>query len=146
MKKLLIALCAILATFSLVACGSAPKEITNVAVFEDWQLELKDAEVFINDEGKQMLRVNAVYTNNGGEPCYALSSFAVRAFQTGIELDDYNDIDGNESGLIHEINNGASVDIAYVFALPEETETEVLVGTPTADMETIGRRIYLSKE
>lgn len=138
--------CTALFALALTACGSVAQEVTNVASYEDWQLELKDAEVFTDSEGNRRVRINAVYTNNSEEPLYALCSFAVRAFQNDVELDDYSDINGDEAELICEVKNGKSINVSYVFDYPEDTEVEVLVGSPTADMVTLGKQVYFSEE
>lgn len=72
--------------------------------------------------------------------------FVVRAFQNDTELTDCTDINGDESSLIVEVKNGASVEVSYVFELADESEVEVLIGTPTADQDTIGRAIYFKAE
>ena len=145
MKKLLTLVCIIAMMMVLTACG-AEKELTNTGVYEDWQLELQDAEVYTNEDGVQVVKVNAVYTNNSEEPQYALSSFAVRAFQDDTELTDLSDINGNEAALIQEVKNGQSLEVSYVFDFPTEKAFEVLIGTPTADQETIGKQVYFDSE
>lgn len=143
MKRIIPAL--LIFVIILTACGASPKEVTNVASYENWTLELKDAEKY-EENGETLVRIHAVYTNNGSEPLYALSSFAVRAFQNDIELDDCSDINGTEGALIREVKNGTSLDVKYVFKLIDDSEVEVLVGTPTADVETVGRAIYFKPE
>lgn len=147
MKRLFAMLCMLATVFSFTGCAeTTQQELTNVGIYENNMLELKNAEVFTNDEGQQMVRVYATYTNNAEDPMYALSCFAVRAFQNDVELNESYDINGDESELTREIKNGASIDVSYVFELSEESEVEVLIGTPTADMETIGRQVYFSSE
>lgn len=73
MKKILSIMLAGLLVLAVSGCSEAPKELTNVGVFEDYQLELTDAEKFTNDEGQSMVRVNAVYTNNATDPEYGLA-------------------------------------------------------------------------
>lgn len=145
MKKLLTLICIITMMAVLTACG-AEKELTNTGMYEDWQLELQDAEVYTNEDGVQVVKVNAVYTNNSEEPQYALSSFAVRAFQDDTELTDLSDINGNEAALIQEVKNGQSLEVSYVFDFPTKKAFEVLIGTPTADQETIGKQVYFDSE
>lgn len=145
MKKLLTLVCIITMTMVLTACG-AEKELTNTGIYEDWQLELQDAEVYTNEDGVQVVQVNAIYTNNSEEPQYALSSFAVRAFQDDMELTDLSDINGNEAALIQEVKNGQSLEVSYVFDFPTKKAFEVLIGTPTADQETIGKQVYFDSE
>ena len=142
MKKIIPLLLLILV---LTGCG-AEKEITNVADYEGCVLELTDAEKFVNDEGVSLVRVHAVYTNNNADPLYAMCSFAVRGFQNDTELNDYSDINGSEESLTREIKNGKSLEVSFVFELQDDSQVEILVGTPTADMETVGKAIYLNTE
>lgn len=144
MKKVFSVFILVLFVLSLTACSS--EELTNTATYEDWSLELQNAEVFTDENGNNRVRVNAVYTNDSQEPLYALCSFAVRAFQNDIELTDYSDINGNEAELIREVKNGKSINVSYVFDYPEDTQIEVLIGSPTADMTTIGKQVYFSEE
>lgn len=146
MKKLLSILCIILLVFSMTGCGAEQKELTNVAVYEDYQLELTSAEKFTTDEGKLCMRVKGVYTNNSADPEYGLACFAVRAFQNDTELTECTDINGEDSSLTVEVKNGASVDVSYAFELAEDSEVEVLIGTPTADQDTIGKAVYFKAE
>lgn len=146
MKKMLSIMLAGVLMLAVSGCSETPKELTNIGVFEDYQLELTGAEKFTNDEGQSMVRVKGVYTNNAADPEYGLACFAVRAFQNDTELTDYTDINGDESSLITEVKNGASVDVSYVFKLTDESEVEVLIGTPTADQDTIGKAVYFKTE
>lgn len=142
MKKILSIILAGVLALAVSGCGEAPKELSNVATFEDYQLELTGAEKFTDDEGQPKVRVSAIYTNNAEDPEYGLACFSVRAFQHDKELTDCTDINGDESNLIVEVKNGASVEVSYVFELADESEVEVLIGTPTANQDTIGKAIY----
>ena len=93
-----------------------------------------------------MVRVNATYTNNSQDPYYAASCFAVRAFQNDKELDEYTNVNGEEDNLEKKIKNGETIEVSYCFALTDDSEVEILIGTPTADMETIGKQVYFSTE
>ncbi len=147
MKKILALVGVLLLVFALVSCDSAPSsELTNVGTFEDFTLELGSAEITTSYDGRQALRVHAVYTNNSQDPYYALSCFAVRAFQNNKELEDCTDINGDEAALSQEIKNGASLDVAYMFILEDESPVEVLVGEPTAEQKTIAKANYLEPE
>ena len=142
MKKFLALVGALVMVLVLVSCDSAP-ELTNVGTFEDFTLELGSAEITTSYDGRQALRVHAVYTNASEGPYYALSCFTVRAFQHDKELEDCSDINGDEAALIREVKNGDSLEVAYVFILEDESPVEVLIGEPTADQDTIGRANYL---
>ena len=145
MKRFILILVSFVLLCSLVGCGDTaepPKELTETATFEDFTLTLGEAERFTDNNGNEMLRVHAVYTNNGQDPYYAASCFAVRAFQNDVELDRYFSVDGEEDNMAKEIRNGQSIDVLYFFALGDNSEVEVLIGEPTADMKSIGRRVY----
>lgn len=145
MKRIVLFLISFVLLGSLVGCGDTAqpqKELTETAAFEDFILTLGEAERFTDNNGNEMLRVHAVYTNNSQDPYYAASCFAVRAFQNDVELDRYYSVDGEEDNMATEIRNGKSIDVLYFFALGDTSEVEVLVGEPTADMKSIGRRIY----
>lgn len=145
MKKIFPVVITVILALFLAACSAPQKEITNIANYKNWSLELKSAEKYKENE-ELLVKVHAVYTNNSSEPLYALSSFAVRAFQNDVEIEDCSDINGNEASLIREIKNGKSLDVEYVFKLTDDSEVEVLVGTPTADMETVGQATYFKQE
>lgn len=146
MRKIILAVLSALLLVYLAGCGTTPKELTNTGEYEDCILELLDATKIVTEDGKNAVRVTATYTNNGTDPLYAYCSFAVRGFQNDIEMNDLSDINGNEESLIREIKNGQSLSVAFVFEMTDDSEVEVLIGTPTADMETIGRAVYFEPE
>lgn len=129
----------------LTACGSVtqPKEITNVGTYKDYTLELQEAQI---DEENNTITIKAVYTNSGDEPNYAMSSFAVRAFQNNKELPDVSNINGDQASLIQEVKSSQPVTVSYVFTLTDRSEVEVLIGEPTADQTTIGKKVYSLEE
>lgn len=143
MKKILTILSALVLTLCLVGCGSDEKEITDLATYEDYTLKLENAEFDVDEEGRNVIKVYATYTNNSSEPQYALSCFVLKAFQNNVEITDLSDINGNESTLIEEVKDGASLSVSYVFELTDESDVEVLVSEPTADQTTIGKQTYL---
>lgn len=146
-KKRFIVVVAVALTVIMSACGvSAPKELTNVAEYEDCVLSLEQASTDTLDSGEKVVKVVATYTNNGSEPLYAYCSFAVRAFQHDKQIEEISNINGDESSLIQEIKNGSSISVTYVFKLVDESEVEVLVGEPTADQTTIAKQTYLKAE
>lgn len=149
MKKLITLLFAVVILISIAACGSTEqtkKELTNTAQYEDCILTLGDAEIVTNDNGEKIAKIEATFTNHSEEPYYALSLFAVRAFQHDKEITDVSDINGADASLIQEVKNGASVNVSYQFKLEDESPVEVLVGEPTADQETIGKQTYFNEQ
>lgn len=142
-KRAIIALLTILLVASCFsACGSAEettKKLTNKATYEDFTLVLHSAEVATDENGKQVLRVNATYTNKSEKPYYALESFAVRAFQHDKEITDVSTVD---ESVTQEVKNGQSIDVLYTFELKDSSKVEVLIGEPTSDETTIGKASY----
>ena len=147
MKRMIALL--VSAVMCLSSCGAVldnlneEAEITEKAVFGDYTLVLGEGEVKYSDiYDKDFLIVHAVFTN-AGEPEYAYACFAVRAFQNDVGLDLYDgtvcDVDTN---LTTEIRNGASLNVAYCFPIEDMSEVEVIVGSPTADRITIGKKVY----
>lgn len=146
-KQRFIVVVMVILTLVLSACGAtAPKELTNVAEYEECVLTLNNATTETTESGEKVVKVEATYTNNSSEPLYAYCSFAVRAFQHDTQLQEVSDINGNESALIQEIKNGKSISVTYVFMLTDDSEVEVLVGEPTADQTTIGKQTFLKAE
>lgn len=144
MKKILSLLLTLMMVFSITACSSneVQKELTNKAEYENSILELGEATIDTAENGDKVVKVEATYTNNDAEPLYALSAFAVRAFQNDKEIIDASDINGDEASLIEEVKNGQSTRVTYVFVLDDDSPVEVLIGEPTADQTTIGKMVY----
>lgn len=86
-KVALIVACFVSLAVSLTGCGGE-KELTNSAEYEGSSIELTGSEVETTETGKEVLRVSASYTNSNSEPQYALSAFAVKAFQNDTEIND----------------------------------------------------------
>lgn len=159
MKKALSIFMIGMMVFVLGACGSqetgaSPETsqteesaITNVAVYEDTQAEILDAQFYETEDGASVVRVNFKYTNNSEDGLYMLESFVVRAFQNDTQLDDLTDINeeseaGNSAELIREVKNGESIEGSYVFQLSDDSEVEVRVCTPTADEELLAQKVF----
>lgn len=140
-------ICFLLMIVSFILVPTTPTEttVTNKGEYDGCSVELLDAKVITNDNGR-FLKVNAIYVNSKSDPQYASSAFAVRAFQNDVELEDWSFSQDNTGNLTHEVRNGASVNISYLFMLTDNSEVEVLIGTPTHDMQTIGKQIYLKAE
>ncbi len=150
-KVALIVACFLSLAISLTGCSSEQEtttsnELTNIAEYDGSSLELTGGEVETTDDGVEVLRVSATYTNNNSEPQYASSAFAVKAFQNDTEINDVSDINGNEATLIQEVKNGKSLSVSYVFELTDESKVEVYVCTPTADEEKIAEAVYLDAD
>jgi len=142
MKRIVLFLISIVLVLTFAGCGSEEKELTNRAVYENYTLVIGEAVRFTDENGTKMLKVHAVYTNSGKESQYAASSFAVRAFQNDKELEQFYNVGNEDDNITKEVQNGASVNVIYYFALSDSSEVEILVGEPTAEMKSIGRRIY----
>ena len=147
MKKIFVLLLTVVMVLTITACGSneTEKQLTNKAEYENSVLELGEATIFTSENGDKVAKVEATYTNNDAEPLYALSAFAVRAFQNDKELADASDINGDEASLIQEVKDGRSISVTYVFVLDDDSPVEVLIGEPTADQTTIGKKLYFEE-
>lgn len=147
MKKLITLLLAMVMIFTVTACGSTEtqKQLTNTAEYDNSILELEEANIVTTDNGDKVVKVEATYTNKNAEPLYALSAFAVRAFQNDKELTDISDINGDEASLIQEVKDGQCVSVNYAFILDDDSEVEILIGEPTADQTTIGQKTYFKE-
>lgn len=120
-------------------------KVGSVAEYDDCKIELKDAIKATDENGNNIIRIHAVFTNDKKEPLYGLSCFAVRAFQDDKELEDMTDINGEDKNLTVEIKNGKSIDVSYAYKLNSDKDVEVLIRTPTASQDTIGKKIYTVK-
>lgn len=146
MKKFIRVCLAIVMMLSFTACSGAEtekeNELTNVANYEETVLELSDADVITTEDGRNVLRVEASYQNNGTDGMYAMCSFSVKAFQNDKEIADISDINGAEAGLIQEVKEGKTVQVSYLFELSDSSDVEVVVCTPTANEDVIAKRTY----
>lgn len=148
MRKLAVFFTITVMMFVLTSCGSSVDETqyTNKAEYEKSILELGEANIITKDSGENVVVVEAIYTNNDSEPLYALSAFAVRAFQNDIQLIDVSDINGDEASLVQEVRDGQSISVTYVFLLEDNSPIELLIGEPTAEQTTIGKQIYFDND
>ena len=147
MLKKLCSFCMVVALImGLCACGNVDTqtELSNVANYEGTTLELLDATVCASEDGKTVIKVQAVYQNDNAEALYAYCSFSVKAYQNGVELLDVSDINGNEAVLIQEVKDGASLQVCYVFELSDTSDVEVNICTPTADALVKAKKVYSS--
>jgi len=150
MKKVFAILIMLTMVLVFTACGSEgeaepEQEITNIAVYEDTQAEIMDAEFYDTDDGTHAVRVNFKFTNNTDEGLYMSECFSVHAFQNDTELNDITDInedpaEGNSAELIREVKGGESLECSYVFECSDDSDVEVRVCTPTADEELLAQK------
>lgn len=150
----------IVAVTSLTACSSGGSDSdtakesaasptkqsdSSVAEYEKTKLELKDASRTTLDDGSDAILINATFTNDGSDGIYALSAFAVNAFQNDTQIEDASDINGNQASLTTEVKDGKSVDVQYCFKLSDNSPVEVDVCEPTADQNKLVEKIYTVK-
>lgn len=115
---------------------------TSTAEYEDTKLELKDASKTTLEDGTEALLVNATFTNNSSKGIYAMSAFAVNAFQNDTQIEDISDINGDQVSLTTEVKDGASIDVQYCFKLSDDSPVEVDICEPTADQDKLGGKTY----
>lgn len=152
--KRLIAITLLSASLALTACGSsesqsgasaisttteAQSKATDTAEYDGCTLQIESGEI---SDG--VLTVKVKYTNSNSDPLYALESFAVKAYQNDVELDDATDINDEALGsnLIKEVMNGKSIEGEYKFNVPGDGEVTVNICTPTADEEVLASSVY----
>lgn len=144
MKKkitVLLATC-ILLVLSLAACGSSAPEPTTdgKASYDDKDIEILGAEFTDEYTGYSEQPISAImvrmhFKNNSADPNYPLSSFGIRAFQDGTELEyvSVNDYDHPEAkNATKEVKDGAEYDVMMAFATISDSPVEVRITTPTA--------------
>jgi hypothetical protein len=141
-------------TFTLFGCAATDssdtstvvenaEKITETAEYDDCIATILDAEI-VDDDGSPAMKVRFEYTNNGEEGTYFYGAFATKAFQDGIELDEIGlNYESEEcENLTVEIKDGAKLTCAMVFPLRSESDVEVIIGTPTADEETLAEKTF----
>lgn len=124
------------------AVSETKKPDSSTAEYENTELELKDASKTTLDDGTEALLVNAVFTNNTSEGIYAMSAFAVNAFQNDTQIEDISDINGDQSSLTTEVKDGQSIDVQYCFRLNDDSPVEIDICEPTADQNKLGGTTY----
>ena len=164
-KKILLLTAALAMVFSLAACSSdtttddtasddasavteaeetEEEGLGSTAEYDGCTLELTGASIETDDEtGADVLKITATFTNDNSDPIYALSAFAVKAFQNDVEITDASDINGDDASLLTEVKEGASVDVSYTFELTDASAAvEFYVCSPTADQIELAELIY----
>lgn len=143
MKKIITALlvtCILVLT--LAACGSSDPEPTTdgKASYDDKEIEILGAEFTdqytgYGEQAIPAIMVRMHFKNNSADPNYPLSSFGIRAFQDGTELEyvSVNDYDHPEAkNATKEVKDGAEYDVMMAFATISDSPVEVRITTPTA--------------
>ncbi len=122
----------------------APTEaaLSSIALYDDMSLELCSCSIAEGEDGREYLVVEAVYRNDQEEPFYALCSFAVKAFQDNVELEDGSDINGADADLIKEVRNGAEIAVTYRFVLNGRSDVQVLICEPTANETILAGQVF----
>ena len=119
------------------------EERTNIANYNNTLLEITDVVFYSSEDGYDMVKITAIYTNNNSELMYALCSFGVKVIQDDLVLEDCSDINGSEESLTKEIRHGETVEVSYVFKLSSLSDIEVLISSPTAEEEILVNEVYL---
>ena len=156
MKKVIAIIMTVFMMIGLAACGATDnteqqKEITDIAVYDDTQADILTAEFYDLENGTPVVRVHFKFTNNQADGLYMYECFAVRAFQNDTQLDDITNVNedsetGNSAELIREVKNGASLEGSYVFKLVDDSDVELRVCTPTADVDLLAQKIFSKQE
>lgn len=120
-------------------------KISDVASYDNYTLTLKDASSAIQEDGTNVIYVNAIFKNESVAGTYAYSAFSVKAYQNGEELLDASDINGDEANLIKEVKDGATENVTYAFQLNDASNVEIDICEPTAEANKIGTKTYAVK-
>ena len=150
MKKALLLIMVCFCMIILCACGSQPAEEATEAAEETaeqatdnttseaatdakYGVELKDAQIVTNYEGKDILVVKYAFTNNSEDTVSATVALYIKAFQDGIQLengflftDDLpEDLAPLQENDWKDIRPGASIDCYAGFEFDNTSEVEV---------------------
>lgn len=117
------------------------EEIGTIADYEGASLALGDSEI-VNRDGQDVIRIHATYTNSNSEACYAMSNFAMLAFQNNNEIQDASDINGDEEDITTSIKDGTSIDVVFAFVLSDQTDVTIQVCEPTAEQTVLAEKTY----
>lgn len=148
MKKYISALLSVLAVvifaFFALASGSSDSDGTNssqepgAAVVDgneanalgDYQVEIKNARISENWEGKPAVVITYGFTNNSDEPAAFWLAFEDDVYQGGVGLEKaYTMQDGDpydEANQNKEIKSGVTIDVDVAYVL-NDTETDIEV-------------------
>lgn len=152
MKKVLLLIMVCFCIIILCACGGQPAEEATEPAEEaaeqatdntapeaasdgKYGIELKDAQVVTNYEGKNILVVKYTFTNYSEDTTSATVALYIKAFQDGVQLENgflYTDDLTEDLAPLQEndwkdIRPGASIDCYAGFELDSTSEVEVEV-------------------
>ena len=109
---------------------TTPEQASGAVDVGDYTVEIKDAFMATDYEGKPALVVTYTWTNNSTETTSAMVALLEKAFQDGIELEHavMGDVEGydDEAGW-KDIRPGVSLDVDMAFSLRSESDVEVEV-------------------
>ena len=128
-----------LSCLMITGCA-AETAVGTTAAYEEYRAELLDAAFFTDDDGRQLVRVNLCYTNDGADGMYLLESFVVKAYQDDVLLTDCTDIN-EETTLIQEVKGGASITAGYTFEVVSHAPVVVRIFTPTAEDVLLAEKV-----
>ena len=109
---------------------SAPGQTGGAVDVGDYAVEIKDAFLATDYEGKPALVVTYTWTNNSSETTSAMVALLEKAFQDGIELEHatMGDVEGYDGEAEwKDIRPGVSLDVDMAFSLRSESDVEVEV-------------------
>lgn len=114
---------------STQAAGQAEKNATESNV-GNYSIEIKNARLSKNWEGKDAVVITYGFTNNDDEPASFMVAFQENAYQNGVGLERAYTLDDgdpyDEANQSKEIKKGASLDVEVAYIL-NDTETDVEV-------------------
>ena len=95
----------------------------------DYYVEIKDAVLAEDHEGKPAIIITYAWTNNSEKTTNVISSIYEQAFQDGVQLDPaifgiFSDTNYDAGASIKKVRPGTTIDIQCAFALTSESVVE----------------------
>ncbi len=125
--------------------GSVVENIENVAGYNDYILEVKDVVYLENYDGSPAVLVSFTFTNSGEDALYAMESYAIHAYQNGVELDNITDINNGSEEMLNTIisvKDGASIDVQMAFANDDTSDVTLEICEPTDEENVIWEKVF----
>ncbi len=136
---------------STQSAGEVASESADDSSLGDYQVEIKNARLTKNYEGKDAVVITYGFTNNADEPAAFWLAFEDSVFQGGVGLEKaYVLKDGDpydEANQNKEIKSGVSIDVDVAYILNDtETDIEVEVKELISFSDEVVSRVFSIKK